>query len=230
MCKVCDRHFVNKTALWKHKRDSPKHKTPPDASQSVSSNIAQAPASYLNRISEIVRSPEIETDRIPAKEYDNIEESLVNLGDQLPPLSLLRRGLHAPPTSFSKVDPDIENGLRSALAALHTSSDSVVGPRGLPFFEADTDKARADNPVASVSVDRQEESTNPARYEPVVPEVPAPWSAIPLSERGVLLSALQAQCHPIECLAGERYWTQTPSPADVDMTRQCNGCRGKKAA
>ncbi|PKY00419.1 hypothetical protein P168DRAFT_330261 [Aspergillus campestris IBT 28561] len=173
----------------------------------------------------MVRAPEVEVDRISAKENNNVEEPLANLEDQPRPLPQLRRGLYAPPTSFSKGDPDIEIGLRSALAALHTASDSLVGPGGITLFDAVPAKARADNPVAPVSVDRQEEGTNSARSKPAVPEVPAPWSAIPVSERDVLLDALQAQCHPIECLAGERYWTQTPSPADVDMTRQCNGCR-----
>ena len=228
MCKLCDRQFVNKSALWKHKRDSPKHRTPPKASRGISSNIVEAPASSLNRKGEISTAPEVQASSISAKENDKVEKPLANLNNQPCPLPLLHRGLHAPSTSFSKGDPDIEIGLSSALAALHTASDSSVVPGLPPVFGADINKAKTNNLVASVTMDTPERGTNPANYELVVHKVPAPWSAIPLSERGVVLNALQAQCHPIECLVAERYWTQTPSPVDIDMTRQCNGCGCKK--
>ena len=228
MCKLCDRQFVNKTALWKHKRDSSKHRTPPKASRGISSNIAEAPASSLNRKGEISTAPEIQASSISAKENDKVEKPLANLKDQPCPLPLLHRGLHAPSTSFSKGDPDIDIGLSSALAALHTTSDSSVVPGVPPIFEADIDKAKTDNLFASVSVDSQKKDTNSVNYELIVHKVPAPWSEISLSERAVVLNALQAQCHPIECLVAERYWTQTPSPVDIDMTRQCNGCGCKK--
>jgi len=60
--------------------------------------------------------------------------------------------------------------------------------------------------------------------EPVVTPVPEPWSTIPLHERAELLSALESQCHSLQCLAKEHYWTQKPSHAEIDLTRKCNDC------
>ncbi|KAG2417111.1 hypothetical protein HFD88_008329 [Aspergillus terreus] len=139
------------------------------------------------------------------------------------PRPLPRPGLHAPQTSFLKGDPAIEIGFTGALAAQHTADDFSVGPLVLRSIATDRDEAKTDNLLASVTVEYQED-TNSESHELTGPEVPAPWSLIPLREREVVLNALQAQCHPIECLAGERYWIQTPSPVDIDMTRNCSYC------
>ncbi|KAL4952894.1 ribonuclease H-like domain-containing protein [Aspergillus filifer] len=59
---------------------------------------------------------------------------------------------------------------------------------------------------------------------PQPPEVPEPWSSIPLSERDEILAALKAQCHSLECLKEEGFWIKTPSAVDIDMTRKCRDC------
>ncbi|KAL2827366.1 ribonuclease H-like domain-containing protein [Aspergillus cavernicola] len=65
--------------------------------------------------------------------------------------------------------------------------------------------------------------TSTAEHQEETP-VRGDWSFIPFIERDSLLDALQAQCHPVECLARERYWTEKPTRADIDMTRKCNHC------
>lgn len=148
--------------------------------------------------------------------------------DQPCPRPLPRPGLHAPQTSFLKDDPAIEIGFTGALAAQHTADDFSVGPLVFRSIATDRDEAQTDNLLSSATVEYQED-TNSESHELTGPEVPAPWSLIPLREREVVLNALQAQCHPIECLAGERYWIQTPSPVDIDMTRNCSYCGGKES-
>lgn len=220
MCNLCDRQFKNKAALRNHAKDSPKHRTPPNAPRSISSNVAKAPASSLNCEEAIVTEPEPEPEagRTSTKENDNIGEPLTDFEDEPCVLSLPRLGLHTPQTSFLNGDPDIDIG---------TAYGFSVSLWVIPFFKTDPDEANTYNPFGPVSVEHQEKNTNSGSYELVIPEVPAPWSPILLSERDVVLNALQAQCHPIDCLAGERYWTQTPSPVDIDMTRQCSDCGGK---
>ena len=229
MCNICDRQFKNKAALRNHEKDSQKHRTLPKASRSISSSIAKAPASSLDCKEEIVAAPEADAGRAFANGNDNIEEPLTDLNDQPCQLPLSRLGLHAPETSFLKSDADTDISLTGALVAQHTSYEFSVGHWVLPVSKTDPDEVKTDNPVASVSVEHRKKYTNSGGYELVVPEVPPPWSPIPSSERDVVLNALQAQCHPIECLVGERYWTQTPSPVDLDMTRKCSDCGGKES-
>lgn len=229
MCNICNRQFINKAALRKHEKDSQKHRTLPKATRSISSSIAKAPASSLNcKKEEIVAAPEAEAGRAFANENDNIDEPLTDSMDQPCPLPLSRLGLHATQTSFLKGDPDANIGLTGALVVQHTPYEISVGHGVLPFSKTDPDEAKADNPVASVSVEHQKKNTNFGNYGFVVPGVPPPWSPIPSSERDVVLNALQTQCHPIECLVGEGYWTQTPSPVDIDMTIRCSVCGGKE--
>ncbi|PWY64454.1 hypothetical protein BO83DRAFT_402559 [Aspergillus eucalypticola CBS 122712] len=148
------------------------------------------------------------------------------LRDQRCPLPLRRLGLHAPQTSFLKTIPDIDIGFTTAPVAQHNAYKFSVGHGVLPLLRTEPDEAKTGNQVASVSVEHRKECTPSGSYEPVVPEVPTSWSSILSSERDVVLDALQSQCHPIACLAGERYWTQTPSPVDIDMTRKCRNCGG----
>lgn len=229
MCNICDKQFKNKAALRNHEKDSQKHRTLPKALRSISSSIAKAPASGLNCKEGIVAAPEAEAGRAFANENDNIDEPLTDLKDQSCPLPLSRLGLHAPQTSFLKGDADTDISLTGALVAQHTSYKFSVGHWALPFSKTDPDEVKTDNPVASVPVEHQKKYTNSGGYESVVPEVPTPWSPIPSSKHDVVLNALQAQCHPIECLVEERYWTQTPSPVDIDMTRKCSDCGGKES-
>lgn len=228
MCNICDRQFKNKAALRNHEKNSQKHRMLPKASRSISSSIAKAPASSLNCKEEIIEAPEAEPGRAFANENDNIDGPLTDLKDQPCPLPLSRLGLHAPQTSFLKGDPDNDISLTGTLVAQHTSYEFSVGHWVLPFSKTDPGEVKTDNPVSSVSLEHQKKYTNSGGYGLVVPEVPTPWSPIPSSERDVVLNALQAQCHPIECLVGERYWTQTPSPVDLDMTRKCSDCGGKE--
>ncbi|KAL5356252.1 ribonuclease H-like domain-containing protein [Aspergillus floccosus] len=157
-----------------------------------------------------------------------MEEPLTDLEDQPCLRPLPRLEPYAPQTSFLKGDANIDIGLTGALAAQHTAYDCSVGPLVLPYTATDPDEAKIENLVSLVSVECQEEDTSSESHELTGPEVPAPWSMIPLSERDVVLNALQAQCHPIECLAGERYWIQTPSPMDIDTTRKCRNCGAAK--
>lgn len=213
MCIQCNRQFKSKAALRSHKKDSPKHRATSNVSPSAS-NTAKAPTSGPN---EIVTAPEPEAGRNTVEENNSIEEPLTELEYQPRPQPLLlpRLGLHAPKASVLKGDPDVD--------AVPTAVDILMGCWVLPFFETD-------NPVASAPVEHQEAGIISESHELVVPEVPAPWSSIPLNDRDQLLDALQAQCHSIESLEGEGYWTQTPSPVDIDMTRQCSDCGGKKSS
>ena len=229
MCNICNRQFINKAALRKHKNHSQKHKTLPNATRSTSSSIAKAPASSINCKEEIVTATEEEAGRASANENDNIDEPLTDLMNQPCPLPLSRLGLHASQTLFLKGNPDTDIGLTGALVAQHTPYEILVGHWVLPFSKTDPDEAKADNPVASVSVEHQKKNTNFGSYEFAVPGVPTPWSSIPSSERDMVLNALQAQCHPIECLVGEGYWTQIPSPVDIDMRIKCSACGGKES-
>ncbi|GES60480.1 RNA exonuclease [Aspergillus terreus] len=226
MCTLCDKQFKDKVALRQHKKNSPKHRTIPQASRSVSCT-AKAQASSLNYEEQRVPAPEAAAGKTAARETGNMEERLTESADQPCPRPLPRLGLHAPQTSFLKGDPDIEIGFTSALAAQYTVDDFSVGPLVLRSIATDRDEAKTENPLASVTVEYQED-TNSKSHELAGLEVPAPWSPIPLREREVVLNALQAQCHPIECLAGERYWIQTPSPVDIDMTRNCSNCGAAK--
>lgn len=207
MCIQCNRQFQSKTALRSHEKDSPKHKIIPKVPPRASSRITKAPAAGLNR-------------REDVKENNNIEEP--DLGHQSRPLPLPRRRLNPPKASALKGDPDVGIGLIEV--------DLLVDGLVLTFFEAGPDATKTASPVASLPVEDQEKNANSESYGLVVPEVPAPWSSIPLSERDVVLDALQAQCHSMESLAGEGYWTQTPSPVDIDMTRKCSDCGGKESS
>lgn len=228
MCNICNRQFRNKAALRKHEKHSQKHRTLPKATRSISSSIPKAPATSLNCKEGIVAASETESGRAIANENDNIDEPLTDLMDQPCPHLLSRLGLHAPQTSFLQGNLDTDIGLTGALVA-QTLYKLSVGHWVLPFSKTDPGDAKADHPVASVSVEHQKKNTNFRSYKLVVPGVPAPWSSIPSSKRDVVLKALQTQCHPIECLAGERYWTQTPSPVDIDMTIKCSACGGKES-
>lgn len=227
MCNLCGRQFKSNAALQNHKKDSPKHKTLPNALRGISSSIARAPASSLNRKKEIVTAPEAGASRSAAKENGKFEEPLTDLEDPQYPLTLPRLGLHAPRIWLLNREQDIDIGLTGALAVHHAAFDFSVGAWALLFFETDPDGAETDNPVAWVSVEHQEGDTDSGFYDLVVTEVPAPWSPIPLSERDVVLNALRAQCHPIEDLTKEGYRTQAPSRVDIDMTRKCSDCGGK---
>ncbi len=224
MCIQCNRQFKSKAALRSHKKDSPKHKTIPKVLPRVSSSITKAPAAGLNRREEIVTAPETVAGGSNIRENNNIEEPLAELEHQplrLPhPLPRRRRRRRGPKTPVLKGDPDIDIGI----TAVDVLEDALV----LPFIQTGPDETKPGNPVALVPTEHQVEGTKSESYELVVPKVPAPWSSIPLSERDVVLDALRAQCHSIEGLAEEGYWTQTPSPVDIDMTRQCSDCGGKE--
>lgn len=212
MCIQCNRQFKDKPALRSHKRNSQKHKTAPRFPLSVSPNTTKAAVSGSN---EIVTALEPGTGKRTAGN-NNIEEPVADLEHQPRPLPLPPVGLHAPAL---KGDPHIDIDF----AAVELLVDALIPA----FFETPVE-AKPDNPVASVP-EHQEGGINSESHKLVASEVPAPWSLIPLNERDVVLNSLQAQCHPVESLAGEGYWIQTPSPVDIDMTRQCSACAGKKS-
>ncbi|OJJ04442.1 hypothetical protein ASPVEDRAFT_172673 [Aspergillus versicolor CBS 583.65] len=214
MCIQCNRQFKDKAALRSHKRNSRKHKTASHFPLNVSSNTTKAAVSGSN---ERVIALEPGTGKSTA-ENNSIEEEVADFQHQPRPYPLPRRQIHPAKTSGPNGDSHID---------IDFTTVEILVDALIPAFFESLDEAKPDNPVASVP-ENQEGGTNSETHELGASEVPAPWSRVPLNERDVVLNALQAKCHTIGSLAREGYWTQTPSPVDIDMRRQCSDCGVEK--
>ncbi|CEL06026.1 hypothetical protein ASPCAL07138 [Aspergillus calidoustus] len=218
MCTLCNKGFKDKAALRKHKKDSPKHAKVSGGLRETSSSTTRVPVLSLNygNLTEIGGDS-----NEPGEEYeatdDDTKEALWSLQNML---------LNEPYTSFARGNPDIWTALANSFPAAGSGYDYKEGLSVSPFH---TDPVDTDDyaTVARLSPAPQGEDAIP-QITKVNPEIPAPWSSIPVSERGAVLGALQAQSHSIDCLATEHYWTERPSATDIDMTSKCNNCGAAK--
>ncbi|KAJ0422233.1 hypothetical protein BJY00DRAFT_280453 [Aspergillus carlsbadensis] len=214
ICYSCDKPFKNKAALRQHKKDSPKHQA------AVSGN----PQDRLSRATTAPPSPPKKKKGTgPAKGALETTTGGSYGAEQLSSSPYLSRLSSFTP--FIKGDPDVCIGLANAFAAQRIATDRPAG-LGLAFQD-DPVEDYPDVSVASVSTEDFDEDANP-ESDYIVVEVPAPWSSVSVSERHSVLSALPAQCHSIERLKEEHYWTVKPSATDIDMTRKCNNCGAAK--
>ncbi|KAL3454590.1 hypothetical protein BJX65DRAFT_301226 [Aspergillus insuetus] len=222
MCSLCDKRFEDKTALRNHRRDSPKHRTLQDAPpDSPSSSASDAPGTWLSHDKTTHGLPRAYSP-LPGEGNTIRQPTYVR-----PERTLLRPGLGslAPFTSFVKGNPDVCIGLATAFAAQRITDDrSADIAQRLNLDAAERD---CDIPVALESTEHLDQDTNHDSDSSTL-EALVPWSSIPLNEGDAVLSALQAQCHSIERLAEEHYWTGRPSALDIDMTRKCNNCGASK--
>ncbi|KAL4789066.1 hypothetical protein BDV19DRAFT_397534 [Aspergillus venezuelensis] len=226
-CDICNKQFVSKSALRNHKKDSQNHRNRANArskdSQRNGSKAGPEPEPEANGTASGMNLADIEEpEELVDYYYHYLEDHLwtVALPAQLP--------LSAPPpgfrSSFLNDDTDFRISLTSALqVAQQYVYDLPVRPSALvPSLSFETYR------------DLDDGDTNAESYASSVPQsappVPGPWSSISLSDRYEVLAALKAQCHSLECLEKEGYWTQTPSAVDIEMTRKCRDCGDTKDA
>jgi hypothetical protein len=221
MCNLCDKRFKDRAALQNHRNDLPKHRPLPSATQDGASSGTKAPGTRL--------SHDKTTQALPGPCSPLLgEKNTIRQPTYLRPKTTWPRpslGSLAPFTSFVKGSPDICIGLATAFAAQRVAYDSSAdkGQR-LKLHAAERD---CDIPVASRSTEHLDRDTNHGNDASFL-QAPALWSSIPLSERDAVLNVLQTECHSIERLAEEHYWTEKPSALDIDMTRKCNNCGGQQ--
>jgi hypothetical protein len=222
MCNLCDKRFKDKAALQNHRKDSPKHRTLPDGPQVSASGGTKAHGTWLrhDKTTQGLPGP---CSPLPG-ERDTIRQPAYLRPKMTWPRP--RLGSLAPFTSFVKGNPDVCIGLATAFAAQRIADDrsADIGQR----LKLDAAELDCEIPVVSESTEHRDRDTNHESDSSNL-EVPAPWSSISLSERDAVLSALQAQCHSMERLAEEHYWTEMPSALDIGMTRKCNNCGGKQS-
>ncbi|KAL3457970.1 ribonuclease H-like domain-containing protein [Aspergillus heterothallicus] len=203
-CDLCNKTFKDSVALRGHIRDSPKHRVTSPPRRVPHPDDTETPA----RTPTVAGPPQVFLQPTMGTNYHDLQPSFPFLptGQVYPGL----QQLHFIGDIFGTSNP-----------VHYDATGQVWVERVYGIPNTDTENA----PLEWTDMEHEDQGdSDSVSYECVPPEVPEPWSTIPLSERSVLYQSLERHCHSNECLSAEHYWTQRPSATDIDMTRKCNDC------
>ncbi|KAL4866238.1 hypothetical protein BDV12DRAFT_173319 [Aspergillus spectabilis] len=210
-CSPCNRTFKSDTALQDHMRDSPKHRPSSGAPSTDSTNSART--SILEGNYDHLRP-----------DYDRPRQATLRNASITGPELVKLRLVQTTADIFGTSNPVEYDAIRGLWIEREPHLIGIAP--NVPF---ESDWLEYDElELEEEDEDEVEEEDTDSELNEILPYVPEPWSTIPLSERDVLLHSLEAQCHSTESLSAEHYWTQRPSPAEIDMTRKCNDCGAAK--